>query len=556
MPTLYVLQGPDKGQTFRTGDEPTVLGRESDLVPLTDHSISRQHALLRKSNGTWAIEDAHSSNGTYINGIRVHKVTNIKHGDQIRLGGTLLVFTGDESVQSFIGTQRTKDMVELEDGDRNFDSSILASATASDESVILASPETSEAVHSWNIIYQLAEAIGSFASVDDFLQRTTDIIFSHLHVDRVFILMREGDNGELSPRVVRYRTRDRSQLDKITTSRRIIQHVLKTREGVLCANAQTDSRFGPDTKDSSIHRLGLRSVLCVPVLTREGVAGIIHLDCSMANHAYTQQQLLLVTTIGRMAGMAIENARLIQSRMAHERLAAVGETVANLSHSIRNILQGMRSGADVIQMALRQSSLENVRVGWQIVQRNLEHTYRLASNMLTFSKDRQPRIEMAQINSIVSDVVALIQRQADDKAVMLLTDLDDLPACPVDVDGLHQVITNIVINAIEAVPKDAGRVTVTTRYMAEDGNVEIDISDNGPGIAEKDIDLIFDAFHSTKGHRGTGLGLAAAQKIISELNGEIQVTSSPEGTLFTLRLTTKTFGLADKDRTHGPPVED
>lgn len=552
MATLYVLQGPDKGRTFSTIEEACVLGRESTQIPLTDNSISRRHAELRKESGSWVLEDFHSSNGTYLNGKRIYQTTRINHGDQIKLGSTLMVFSGDESVERFSGVSQTHDLVELGAEDESLDSSILASAAASEESVILASPEASDAVHAWNIMYQLAEAIGAFASVDEFLERMADIVFNYLKVDRMFILMRGDEGGELKPRVVRYRTRTRGERSKITTSRRIVNHVMKTKEGVLCANAQADARFGAEAKDSSIHRLGLRSVICVPILTHDAVEGIIHLDCAMGTHTYTQQQLLLATAIGKMAGMAIENARLIQQRVATERLAAVGETVAHLSHNIRNILQGMRSGADVIDMALKTQSLEHVGAGWQVVQRNVERTYRLATNMLSYSAQRVPRIEMGQLNKVVAEAVALTQRQADDKGVMLLTDLDDLPAIPLDADGMYQVATNIIINAIDATPKDRGRVLVSTSYDPHEDRVTLSISDNGHGIPDDHIGRIFDAFHSTKGHGGTGLGLAAAKKIVDELRGSLEVKTSDEGTTMLVRLHTVETKLADANKTHGP----
>ncbi|NOT02894.1 MAG: FHA domain-containing protein [Phycisphaerales bacterium] len=551
MPTLYVLQGSDKGRTYQTGDDPTILGRHSDHVPLTDHSVSREHARLHRTNGAWTISDCRSSNGTYLNGHRLSAPTVLKHGDQIRVGGTLLVFNGDESIESFSGPTRTRDLVELDAGDRHFDSSILASAVAGDESVILATPVTSDAVHAWNVIYQIAETVGAFETIDEFLERMTDIVFRHLRVDRLFILMRDGD--EMVPRVVRYRTHTSGQVVKITTSQRIIQHVRHTKEGVLCANAQSDVRFGPDAKGGSLHQLGLTSVICVPILIRDEVAGIIHMDCGMARHTYNQQQLLLATTIGRMAGMAIENHTLVRSRMERERLAAVGETVAHLSHSIRNILQGMRSGADVIEMGLRRGNLENVSAGWQIVQRNLERTYGLATNMLTYSQERRPQMEMAQANAVLQDVIGLHQRQADDKGVVVSTEFDDLPAVPLDVDGIHQAVGNILINAIDAVPKDTGRVRVFSKYDENTGEIRLSLSDNGPGIAEEDRERVFTAFHSTKGHRGTGLGLAAARKIVEEHGGTIDLQTSPKGTTFTIRLNTAPQTAADSDKTHGPP---
>ncbi len=550
VPSMYVLQGPDKGATFHTAANHTTLGRRSQEVALTDRSVSRCHAEIRHENGYWIIEDAQSSNGTYVNGTRVYEPTRLKFGDQIRLGSSLMMFKDDDSCNPLGRLPRTKDVIELEAEDRILDSAILASA--GDQSLILASPEARDAVHAWNVMYQLAETIGTFTSAREFLDRMTDIIFDHLHVDRLFALMREPGTRDLVPYVIRTRTPLDDPQGKIVTSRRIINHVLDTQEGVLCANARTDARFGGDQKDASTYNMGPRSVICVPILTRDEVSGVIHFDCAMADHAYTQQQLLLATAIGKMAGMAIENAHLIESRVRHERLAAMGETVAHLSHSIRNILQGMRSGADVIDMSLDSNALESVRAGWGIVQGSLDRTYQLATNMLTFSKDRQPRVEMAQLNSLISEVVQLRQRHLDARGTTLETQFGDLPPVPLDIDGIHQVVGNIVINAIDACPKGSGRVRVRTEHEPHNNRVVIVVSDNGPGIPDEFLERLFDPFHSTKGHGGTGLGLAAAKKIVDELNGEIKVDSCDAGTTFSVFLNTTHPDLADADDTHGP----
>lgn len=256
----------------------------------------------------------------------------------------------------------------------------------------------------------------------------------------------------------------------------------------------------------------------------------------MSIHTYSQQQLLVATAIGKLAGMFIENARLIEARMKQERLVAVGETVAHLSHNIRNILQGMRSGADVIEMGINRENIDRISSGWSIVRRNLERTIRLATNMLTFSKQREPQVDFAQLNDAVEDAVALCVTPAASKNVIVETDLDDLPPIPLDTDGIHQVITNIVLNAIDAVEKDTGRVLVRTIHDTEHNEVRLAISDNGPGIAEEDRQRIFEAFHSTKGHGGTGLGLAACKKIVDELQGAIEVHSTSDGTTFVVVL--------------------
>ena len=552
MPTLHILRGADKGRIFDGIEEPVILGRASEQVPLTDESVSRRHAELRPKNGCWILTDLGSSNGTYLNGVRIEEATQLQHGDQIKLGGTLLVFSGDEASRPFGVPKAVPELVQW--GGGKTDSSILLAIPSSEDSLILATPETADAVHAWKVMYQLAEVIGSGMSVQAFLERVTDIIFERLVVDRVFVLMGDGKDGELQPQVIRVRGESRDKRPKITTSQTIVKHVMETKEGVLCANAQTDQRFADGAKGDSIQNLGLRSVICVPILTHEEVAGVIHLDCSMSRHTYTNEQLRLATAIGRMTGMAIENVQLLESRVANERLAAVGETVAHLSHYIRNVLQGIRSGADVLEMGLRREALDTIESGWKIIQHNLDRTFQLASNMLTFSKQRQPAVSLGQLNHAVEDAIGMMQRRVDDQEIMLLTELaEDLPPIPLDLEGMAQVAANILSNAIDAVSEGTGRINVRSQFDSAGDRVTLTISDNGPGIPADQIDRVFDAFHSTKGHGGSGLGLAAARKVVHELGGQIEVHSTPEqGTTFHVHLPVSTVRLADSAETQGP----
>ncbi len=556
MATLHVLQGPDKGRTYQTPDEPAVIGRSSDQIHLSDHTASRRHAEIRPDNGSWLLVDLNSSNGTYLNGQRVISPTVLRHGDQIKVGSTLLVFTGQEHVEAFSGPEMIRDLVDVDLSASRGESSILTSVDASEESVILQPPETADAVVAWNVVYKIAEAIGVIESVEAFLERVTDILFEHIIVDHLVLLMGAEEGSRLTPQVVRYRSRDKARRPKIVTSRTIINHVLKTRDGVLCANAMTDERFTGESKQDSIHRLGLRSIICVPIIARDKIHGVFHLDCSMSHHTYTQEQLRLAVAIGRLAGMAIENQRLFESRVQTERLAAAGEAVAYLSHHIRNILQGMQGGAEVVELGIKRQTMDTVKSGWALVRRNLDRIYVLAMNMLTFSKERQPNIETAQLNKVVEDVIALVQSRADEHSVMLLTDLEEMPAIPLDPDGMHQVAHNIILNAIEAAPPTGGRINISTRYLPKEARVTLSIGDNGPGIPPEERDRIFDAFHSSKGHGGTGLGLAAAKKIVGELNGTIEVESTlGEGTTFHVKLPAVHVRLADSDKTHGPGAQ-
>jgi two-component system, NtrC family, sensor kinase len=552
--TLTVLQGPDKGRVFRTGSEPCPIGRSSDVIPLTDHTISRRHAELRPDNGRWLLADLNSVNGTYLNGQRVVQPTPLKHGDQIRVGSTLLVYGGDDKSPQTEGFFATRDMVDLDLGGRQIDSSIISRAPSNDDSVVIADQYTAGAVRSWRVMQGLIQAIGSILSPDELLERVMDTVFEEIRFDHGFILMRDEESDEFLPHVVRCRTKTgTTNRSPVTTSRTIIDHVVKTREGVLCTNAQADKRF-LRSKDGSILNYGLRSVVCVPITARDEVLGVIHIDTSISTQQYNDEQLRLMIAMGRQTGLALENLKLLSARMQTERLAATGETVAHLSHYIKNILQGMRAGTDMIDMGLERGNLNTIGAGWPIVHRNLQKIYNLTMNMLAFSKDRQPSRQMIQLGQTVNEVIELVQRQADDKGVMLLTETgEEEPPVPVDPDGIHQVALNLIVNAIDAVEPHKGVINIRTSYDEEGQQAILTIADNGPGIEPEDLRLIFEPFHSTKGQKGTGLGLAVARKIVHEHHGRIDVSSMPgEGTIFRVRLPVAEAAPAESEETFGP----
>jgi len=537
LPTLHILYGPDKGRTFELTEQAIVIGRTSEQLALSDVSSSRRHAELRPANGSWVLSDLNSSNGTYVNGQRIAGPTKLHYGDQIKIGNTLLVLGGANEVQSVTGPDAIRGLVDIDlDGDSGA-TSILAAVGAVEDPALLQPPPSSPAGPAWNMVFQIAEAIGTIDSVDAFLHRIVDIVFGQLETDRLLLLMYDGPSGELVPRVVRFRSGNKGQRTRIATSKAIINHVVQTRGGVLSANALTDARFTSQDLQDSVHQLGPCSVICVPIIAHDEVLGVLHLDCSMARFTYTQEHLRLAVAIGRLTGMAMENRRLLESRVRTERLAATGETVAFLSHHIRNILQGLQGGADVVDVGLRKSDMQVIRSGWSLVSRNLDRIYQLVLNMLTFSKQRRPSIETAQLNEIVDDVLSLVKRGAEEKVVTVTADLATIPPLPLDPEGMHQVVHNIVLNAIAAAPPTTGKVTVSTRHDAESSSVLLSVSDNGPGIPESARAAVFEPFHSSKGHSGTGLGLTAAKKIVDELGGTIDVRNARgSGAILEIRL--------------------
>jgi signal transduction histidine kinase len=276
----------------------------------------------------------------------------------------------------------------------------------------------------------------------------------------------------------------------------------------------------------------------------------------VATHTYAVEQLRLLTAIGFQTGLALENTRLYQAGVQAERLAAAGETVAYLSHSIKNILQSLQSAADMVELGLNKRKIPMVKKGWAILQRNLTKVHNLVLNMLAFSKIRQPHLVMTQINHLVTEATEMLANHADEQRVAMIADLDDkLPALAVDPDGMQQVILNLALNALDAVAPDSGAITIKTIYDDEKQEVILSVSDNGTGIEANQLSGIFKAFSSNKGHGGTGLGLAVVKRIAEEHHGSVEVDSTPnEGTTFTVKIPGGK-GESESSSTVGPATE-
>jgi len=554
MLVLTVLQGPDKGKRFELPDsEPQLIGRSSEAIELADQTISRRHAELTPDGGRWYVRDLASSNGTFVNGVRVTERRMLQPGDQLRAGSTLFLF--GEGVRTPL--QRSVRLA----GKDEIDVSIEQTVAANDDSMIMAVPDPTQAAQfQLKVIYDLTSVISTVTDRQALLERVMDVVLAYFQADRAFILLRSNprdDKERPEPAVVRERDPSVGRMlapqpgRRIAAPRTIVQHVLTQKQGVLSSNAMTDTRFA---SGDSVQALNIRSALCVPIAYKERLYGVIHIDSQVANYTYTDDQLTLLTAIGVQTGMALSNLRLVAQRLQIERLGAVGQTVASLSHSIKNILQGMRGGADVVEIGLRKQDLRLVQSGWDIVGRNLNRINELTMNMLQFSKQRKPEIQMTNPAHLFEELVALVSPMYDSKKVALLVDVDeDLPPVPIDSGGVHQALLNLLNNALDAVQPETGVVSLGCRMDPGGEWIQISVTDNGEGISKDVQRRLFQPFQSTKGYGGTGLGLVVTKKIVDEHGGSIRLESKRgRGTTFTLNFPVRREAVPASAETHGP----
>ncbi len=543
-----VIQGIDQGARFELGTEPLEIGRGIGTdIRLLDTEVSRLHATIHRSDDGFCIRDRNSSNGTFVNGEAV-RARELNGGDQIQIGRTVLLFSTDSQSGDH---DSAADMIHLVGRQEADDRSSIVDEVAPDagrtyltEPPVHERDRVAQTLANLQALYRVSEeAVRPAVSSDQLLKRILDLTIDAVGADRGCILVSEDGSQDVAPRVFTNR-RGANESARMPVSRSIVAYVLEKGQGVRTSDARSDERFEPG---QSIFQAGIREAMCVPIYGHLELMGVIYVDITTPPervlveqghaHKFSEDQLRLLVAIGRQAALAIENSRYQEALLKAERLAAMGQTIALLSHHIKNILQGVRGGSYLIDLGLKDHSEDLVRKGWGIVEKNQNKIYHLVMDMLTFSKERQPSLESASLNETVSEVNELMQARAEECGVGFESRLDpQIANTTLDPEGIHRAVLNIVTNAIDAVEgTEDGRVVVETGFDVEGDRVSVSVTDNGPGIPQDQLTKIFNIFESSKGARGTGLGLAVSQKIIREHGGEIVVESTPgEGCRFTL----------------------
>lgn len=549
MASLYVIRGKNQGRHFVLRSGTATLGRDaSNPIHLQDTEVSRRHAEIREAGvNEYELIDLGSSNGTFVNGVKVERLA-IRSGDRIQVGKTLMIFTGgpepvSPSSNHGVDIIRQVKATELS----SIRSSLTFSATQPPATIKASqSGEARQATATssqWRILFEASQAIRRTLDVDQLLNEILELIFSSIQCDRGCIMLVDEESEQLQPAARRNR-RGGKISDRIEISKTILDYVIEHREGVLTSNACEDQRWDAA---ASIVQAGIREALCVPMQGRYGLVGAIYVDTtrsagqfveSAETHCFSEEHLQMMVIIAQQAALAIEDTSYYRAVVQSERLATMGQTIATLSHHIKNILQGIRGGSYLVEEGLKKNSLDIVQRGWRIVDRNQERISALVMDMLSFSKERQPHLEPCDIRETITDVYDLMTSRATDLGVALNWQPPaEFPKIACDAEGMHRAILNVVSNALDACEGRPNAKVEISLELQNHERVSITIQDNGVGIASEDIGKIFSVFESRKGNRGTGLGLPVSQKILREHRGDILVESElGVGTKFILQL--------------------
>jgi signal transduction histidine kinase len=245
----------------------------------------------------------------------------------------------------------------------------------------------------------------------------------------------------------------------------------------------------------------------------------------------------LVNENGDVAAVVEMATNITQVKIDQKELATLGQSIALLSHGLKNILEGLQGGAYVVDEAFKEGDIELARKGWQIVSKNIFGITDFVRNILYSSKNRPLKYDLASPGQLAKDALVLFQERAKGMHIRLREQINPhLPNVRLDVASVLRMLNNLIWNALEACQNDTQKknhfVSVKTDFF-DDTHFMFEITDNGIGMNQNTQRNIFEEFFSTKGSAGTGLGLAVVEKVVNKHGGRIELTSAPgKGTKF------------------------
>jgi signal transduction histidine kinase len=298
--------------------------------------------------------------------------------------------------------------------------------------------------------------------------------------------------------------------------------VVRNGKPIVLDNVQEDTRYYAEIESATRYRT--RDMVGVPLIAKGKVIGALEAINRQDQQEYDKQDVALIQVLASQAAVAIENARLFQQT----------DLIAEFMHELKTPLMGLTSAAEVLG---RDPATERSSELIAMIQSETTRLTRMAQDFLDLARLESGRTHIASqpvdLAQLVREVIQLQRSQAEARQMTLATDIPpDLPPLLGDADRLKQVILNLTGNAIKH--NEPGR-EVCIRARLLNGQIVIEIADNGEGIPTEYLSKLFDRFYRVPDREGfsegTGLGLAIAKRIVEEHGGRIEVKSTAgEGT--------------------------
>ena len=382
-------------------------------------------------------------------------------------------------------------------------------------------------------LYRVHGLMGALTDLDALLVRISEESRSVAGAEAASVILYDEGTNELYFEVALGETGDQELLKReirLKMGQGIAGCAAEARATLNISDAGGDPRFFRDADSAS--QFQTRNLLAVPMIERGRLIGVLEVLNKVGADTFSPLDVHVMEMFSGIAAAAVANARLIEREIKTERLAAIGQAIAGMTHHIKNIITGLNSSAELIDLSLERGSREVMDRTWPVLKRSVRRISNFVQDLLALSKPRKPMRHECDLAVLVKEASDSVSDLFRAKNIELSVDLSGVDGKVwLETDSIFRCMLNLLGNAADALPAAGGRVWVRAWSTPPD-TLEMEIADDGPGIPSEVRENIWDPFFSTKGARGTGLGLATTAKAIQEHEGTITLARSGFGACF------------------------
>ena len=381
-------------------------------------------------------------------------------------------------------------------------------------------------------LLQISRRLSSTLRLDELLSLVMDVATELTQTETASILLVDRSTGQLH-----FAASTRGEVPQdivVPLDNSIAGWVVRHSRSLILEDVQTDERFYANVDENL--EFVTRSMLAVPLVTGQGVIGALEVINKQDDADYTSQDVALMEALASQSAVAILNVHLFSQ----------SDLIAEIMHELKTPLMAISAASELLSRPEMPQEKQEELVG--MIKKESNRLSKMTRDFLDFARLESGRMrlrrEILDVPQVIGEVISISQTQAAARNIeIVLVVAPDLPtttsktAVIGDADRLKQVLLNLVSNATKY-NRENGRITISASYQADE--VQIDVTDTGPGIDPEDLEHLFERFYRIPGSEsaeGSGLGLSVAQKIVEEHNGRIEVASTVgEGTTFMIFL--------------------
>jgi signal transduction histidine kinase/ActR/RegA family two-component response regulator len=400
-------------------------------------------------------------------------------------------------------------------------------------------------------LYEIGKTLSSTLDLDELFKKALEHLKDHFGYSACGILLRDKKKDELYfKQIMSSHAEESKKLRFRVGVDGMVGWVAKTGEPFYAPDVTKDLRFisgGPSIKSAAVF----------PLKVRDQIFGVLNIECDELN-GFDEEDLKVFSSFASQMSISIENAELFSNlkqalqELKHaqdqiiqtEKLRAMGEMASGVAHDFNNVLAVILGNIQLLLHQLDHLNAEEIREALKAIERSSKDGAETVRRIQEFTGVRRDKdFTSLSLNEIVQEVVNITQPRWRDQTqkkgiqVDVKTQLGDIPIILGNPPELREVLTNILFNAVDAMP-NGGTLIIATKPQAEDW-VEVRISDTGIGMTEEVKKRVFDPFFTTKGVTNSGLGMSVSYGIVKRHGGQILIeTELGKGTTFIIHLPT------------------